>query len=59
MSDRPWWVGPVAAGAALFVVYASPESSATAVRSVAGQAWQFVEAVTDGTTLEEVLPNGQ
>ena len=59
MSDKPWWVGPAAVGAALFAIYTSPESSAIAVRAVVGQAWQFVEAVTDGTTLEEVLPNGQ
>jgi hypothetical protein len=59
MSEKPWWVGPAAVGAALFAIYTSPESSAIAVRAVVGQAWHFVETVTDGATLEKVLPDGQ
>lgn len=52
-SSRPWWVGPAILLGAALLIYTAPQRSAEAVRSVAGQAGEFVGAVLDGMTLPE------
>lgn len=44
-APRPWYVGPVALGLALFTILNAPSASGEAVRALIGRGWQFTTTV--------------
>lgn len=53
MTDRPWWIGPGVAAAALVCIYSAPQTSADAVRVATTKVWEFVTAIGEDLQLPE------